>query len=119
MVRTIIDELFSITQKLSIIMNVAQYLQALVTSMKGSLDTIKSGVAAIAAKLPADGGMTADEVAALKASLQDAVTEAADDAAAVAALQPAAPVTPAPDPAPVTVPDPAPAPASDQTQTGS
>lgn len=91
------------------IMSAATDLQALVdqltasqTAMKASLDSIKSGVATIVANIPA-GGMTADEVTALKASLTTALateqanaSEASDDAAAVAAAQPAAPAPAAP-----------------------
>lgn len=64
---------------------------------KASLDAIKSGIGTIVANIPA-GGMTAAEVTALKAKAQAVLdgenvnaTEAADDAAAVAAAQPAAP----------------------------
>lgn len=74
-------------------------LKASQAATKTSLDSIKAGVATIVAGIP-EGGMTADEVAALKASLTDALTteqanagEASDDAAAVAAAQPA-PATP-------------------------
>lgn len=72
-------------------MSAATELQTLIGQLKGSLDSIKIGVAAIVAGLPAEGGLTADEVTALKASLTDAVAEAAEDAAAVAAAQPATP----------------------------
>lgn len=90
--------------KIAIFMSqAATDLQALVDQLttgqaqtKTSLDAIKSGVATIVAGIP-DGGLTADEVAALKASLTAAVatetanaSEAGDDAAAVAAAQPAA-----------------------------
>lgn len=89
-------------------MSAATDLQTLVdqlvasqTALKGSLDAIKTGVGTIISGLPA-GGMTADEVAALKTSLTAALgteqanaSEAADDAAAVAAAQPAQPA-PAP-----------------------
>lgn len=74
-------------------MSAATDLQTLVAQLKGNLDTIKTGVATIVAGLPAEGGLTADEVAALKLSLQDAVAESAEDAAAVTAAQPQAPIT--------------------------
>lgn len=88
------------------IMSAAEDLQALVTrlttsqaSLKTSLDSLKTGIATIVGNLPPTGGMTADEVAALKLSLSNAAdtedanaAEGADDAAAVAAAQPAAPV---------------------------
>lgn len=90
------------------LMSAATDLQALVdqlvasqTASKTSLDAIKTGVATIVASIPA-GGMTADEVTALKASLTAAVateqanaSEASADAAAVEAAQPAAPAAPA------------------------
>lgn len=90
-------------------MSDAQDLQALVdqltagqTAIKASLDTIKTGVGTIVAGLPPTGGLTEDEVTALKASLTTAIAgenanvqEASDDAAAVAAAQPAAPAAPA------------------------
>jgi peptidoglycan hydrolase CwlO-like protein len=92
------------------IMSSAEDLQALVArlttsqaSLKTSLDSVKAGVATIVAGLPATGGLTADEVAALKLSLSAAAdtedanaAEGAEDAAVVAAAQPAAP---APEPA--------------------
>lgn len=95
-----------IAQNFKIMSQAAVDLQALVDQMKASqtqtkasLDSIKAGVATIVAGLP-DGGLTADEVAALKASLTDVAatevanaSEAADDAAAVAAAQPAPPAT--------------------------
>lgn len=69
---------------------------------KTSLDAIKAGVAAIVAGIPT-GGMTAEQTAELKAKFQlildgqSANTqEASDDAAAVAAAQPAAPAPSAP-----------------------
>jgi peptidoglycan hydrolase CwlO-like protein len=114
---TILVNQYYLTQKLENIMSAAEDLQALVAKLtasqaglKTSLDSIKTGVATIVAGLPATGGMTADEVTALKASLSAAVdtetanaAEASDDAAAVAAAQPAAPVadpgTPAETPA--------------------
>lgn len=91
-------------------MSAAEDLQALVArltasqaSLKTSLDTVKTGVATIVAGLPASGGLTADEVAALKASLTAAAdtedanaAEGVEDAAAVSAAQPAPPAeTPA------------------------
>lgn len=84
-------EFHFLNSKIEKIMSAADDLQALVASLKGSLDSIKTGVATIVAGLPAAGGLTADEVAALKASLTDAAGEASDDAAAVAAAQPAPP----------------------------
>lgn len=95
-----------ISQNFKIMSQAAVDLQTLVDQLKASqaatktsLDSIKAGVATIVAGIP-EGGMTADEVAALKASLTDALTteqanagEASDDAAAVAAAQPA-PATP-------------------------
>lgn len=120
---TILANQLSNDQKLEKIMSAATDLQALVdqltasqAGLKTSLDTIKTGVATIVAGIP-EGGMTADEVAALKAKITSALateqanaSEAADDAAAVTSAQPAAPVTtdpgstdgtqqPAPDPA--------------------
>lgn len=99
---------FIISQN-SKIMSAAEDLQALVArlttsqaGLKTSLDTVKSGIATIVAGLPATGGLNADEVAALKASLTAAVdaedanaAEGAEDAAAVSAAQPAAPEAPA------------------------
>lgn len=90
------------------IMSAAEDLQALVArltasqaSLKTSLDTVKAGVATIVAGLPATGGLTADEVTALKASLSPAAdaedanaAEGTADAAAVTAAQPAAPAEP-------------------------
>lgn len=106
--------------KLDTIMSAAEDLQAMVAKLKASqatmktaldsqkvsLDAVKTGIAAILAGLPATGGMTADEVTALKASLADALstedantaeatdnaTEASDEATAVSAAQPT-PVT--------------------------
>lgn len=64
---------------------------------KASLDAIKTGIAALIAAIPV-GGLNAEETAALKAKVQTVLdgesanaTEAADDAAAVAAAQPATP----------------------------
>lgn len=85
-------------------MSAATDLQTLVdqltanqAGLKTSLDSIKAGVATIVAGIPDAGGMTADEVAVLKANLTAAVaaesanaSEASDDAAAVAAAQPVA-----------------------------
>lgn len=95
-----------LNSKINNLMSAATDLQTLVdqltasqAGLKTSLDTIKTGVATIVAGIPA-GGMTADEVAALKTSLTTALTteqanasEASDDAAAVSAAQPAAPAT--------------------------
>jgi hypothetical protein len=103
-----LENQFLILQKLEKMSEAAQELQALVdqltagqAALKTSLDSIKAGVATIVAGIPA-GGMTADEVTALKASLTAAVTteqanasEASEDAAAVAAAQPAPPAAPA------------------------
>lgn len=94
-------------QKIEKIMSTAEDLQALVArlaasqaSLKTSLDTVKAGVATIVAGLPATGGMTAEEVAALKVSLTAAAdtedanaAEGTEDAAAVTAAQPAAPAS--------------------------
>lgn len=93
-----------ISQNFKLMTQAAQDLEVLVdqltasqTSLKASLDSIKAGVATIVAGIP-DGGMTADEVAALKTKLTAAVAteqsnagEAADDANAVSAAQPAPP----------------------------
>jgi len=109
-----------IISKLSKIMSEAEDLQVLITQLKesqvvtktsldaanASLATIKTGVAAIIAGIPA-GGLSAAETAALKASLVDTLTteqanaaeasgtadEASAEAAAVSAAVP--PETPA------------------------
>lgn len=96
-----------LNNKIDKIMSAAEDLQALVArltasqaSLKTSLDSIKAGIGTIVAGLPATGGLTADEVASLKASLTTAAdtedanaAEGTEDAAAVAAAQP--PATPA------------------------
>lgn len=82
--------------KIAIFMSAFDDLSTLVATLKGSLDTIKSGVATIVAGIDPNG-LTADQVTQLKASLTDAVSEASDDAAAVAAAQPAAPAAPVTD----------------------
>jgi hypothetical protein len=107
---------YYIISKLSIMSNDAQDLQTLVQQLKdaqaatktsldaanASLTAIKAGISTIIGGIPS-GGLTAEETAALKQSLADALageqanqTEAADtaaaasdDAAAVAAAQPA------------------------------
>lgn len=103
----ILAEQLLINEKLDKMSNDAQDLQALVAQLKGDLDTtktsldaIKAGVATIVGGLN-PGGLTADEVTALKASLLDATgqsaaiaQEAQEDAAAVAAAQPEAPAEP-------------------------
>lgn len=90
------------------IMSAATDLQTLVdqltvsqVNLKASLDSIKAGIATIVSGIP-EGGMSADEVAALKTSLTNALateqsnaSEASDDAAAVAAAQPVPPAQPA------------------------
>lgn len=86
-----------IISKIAIFMSDFEDLQALVSRMKGNLDNIKTGVATIVAALPATGGLTADQVATLKAQLMDAAAESDEDAAAVAAALPPAAETPAPD----------------------
>lgn len=104
----VLENQFLIHQKLDKIMSTGTDLLAMGDQVlagqaaeKTSLDAIKAGVATIVAGIPA-GGLSADETAALKAKLQailDGQTantqEASDDAAAVAAAQPAAPA-PAP-----------------------
>lgn len=108
----IISQNFKLMSAATDLQTLVDQLTASQTAMKASLDSIKSGVATIVAGVP-DGGMTADEVAALKTSLTAALateqanaSEASDDAAAVSAAQPVAPApapatdgsTPAPDP---------------------
>lgn len=108
--------------KLDTIMSEATDLQTLVDQLKqaqaatkssldaanASLEAIKTGIGTIVKGIPS-GGLSADEAAALKASLTEALTTeqanqaeaattasaAGDDAAAVAAAQPATPAQPA------------------------
>src|SRR5579872_6968827 len=94
----IISQNFKLMSAATDLQTLVDQLTASQAAIKTSLDTVKSGVATIVAGIPA-GGMTADEVTALKASLTAALatkqanaTEAQADAAAVAAAQP----TPAP-----------------------
>jgi hypothetical protein len=98
---TIVENQHLIISQNSKIMSAATDLQTLVDQLtaaqaqnKTSLDAIKTGVATIVANIP-EGGMSADEVTALKASLTAALAtetanaqEASDDAAAIAAAQP-------------------------------
>jgi hypothetical protein len=100
----IISQNFKIMSAATDLQTLVDQLTASQAALKTSLDSIQSGVSTIVAGIPA-GGMTADEVTALKASLTAALateqanaSEASADAAAVAAAQPVAPAAPA-DPA--------------------
>lgn len=80
------------TRKLEKLMSASDELQGLVTNLKGELAGLRQDVTDLKNNLPEEGGMTAAEVAALRASLTEAVADAAE-------LNAETPGTPTPAPA--------------------
>lgn len=80
-------------KKIDNLMPIFDDIQTLVGTLKGSLDSIKTGVANIASGIDPNG-LTAAQATSLKQQLTDLVGEAGDDAAAVNGLA-TPPATPA------------------------
>jgi uncharacterized protein involved in exopolysaccharide biosynthesis len=72
------DLLHLILKKLTMSQETLDELKALATSASASLDKIKEDITRIISTLPAEGGLTAAEVAELRTSLSDLAKKADD-----------------------------------------
>lgn len=80
----ILEKLNFLTEQNKKIMSDFDDLQALVAKLGADNTAIKTGIATIIGKLPAEGGLTADQVATLKAEATQLVSDSDANVAALA-----------------------------------
>jgi len=97
----ILDEIFIIKHQINIIMGAFEDIQAQVSTLKGILDTLKTGITTVIGMI-GTGGLTAEQAAQVKSTLADLITEGQGEAAQLAAATTPAtpPATPGGSPAP-------------------